>query len=330
MRRTLLAMGAAVAVVAAAALVVANQRTTGPGDGAGTPAGPVGPTTPVIRPSVVGTGSCEDLQHAVAGSTVSLGGRIDCDVRASVTDVTVTGSATGWLRCRQCTRWHLSALTINGGDGGAVVQMIGGDGWTIDGSTISGRGGPGNYGVLAVGFTAADGSPTNWAIRRSTLEQPGDNADHQDNQDHALYVIGPNDTPLHGVIEDNEILGGPAGRAVKIGGTGNLADQSDSTDSVIVRRNHIVGQPNGDSKCAVTIATNSDDISVEDNRIDCAAGGVPFSLAQFTGKNLRITGNVVTFTTKQWIVAKGLTGGFDDLAPFDCGTWASCSGNSSG
>lgn len=162
------------------------------------------------------------------------------------------------------------------------------------------------------------------------MEQAGNNPAHQDNQDHALYVIGANQTPMYGVIENNEILGGPAGRALKIGGTGNIPDQSDSTDAVIVRRNHIVGQPNGDSKCAVAIVTNSDDITLENNRIDCAGGGVPITLAQFTGKNLTITNNLLTFTTRQWIVARGLGDSFDDLAPFDCGKWATCSGNARG
>ena len=332
MKRTILAAGASVVIVVAAVLVVVNRPTASPGGagGSATPVGPVGPTVPIVGPSVVGDATCADLKQATSGSTIALGGAVECDVTAAATDVTVTGSATGWLRCRQCTRWHLSKLAMSGGNGTAVVQMVGGDGWTIEDSDISGAGGPGNYGVVAVGETPQDGAPTNWTIRRSTLEEPGNNDAHQDNQDHALYVIGPNDTELHGVIEDNEILGGPAGHALKLGGTGTSPGQPDSTDSVVVRRNHIVGQPVPDGKCAVVIATNSDDISLENNRIDCPGGGVPIALGQFTGQNLRITDNVVTFTTRQWIVARGLYPGFDDLAPFDCGRWATCSGNSRG
>ena len=335
MRRNVLAACGAVVVVGAAIAVVVNQRavgTGGPGTGDPTSStGPAGPTVPVVQPPpVVGTATCEDLKAAAAGSTITVGGAFACDVKAAAPDVTVTGTATGWLRCRNCDRWHLSKLRISGGDGGSVVHMIGGDGWTIEDSDISGQGGPGNFGVVAVGETPENGPATNWTIRRSTIEAPGNNAEHQDNQDHALYVIGPNQTALHGLIEDNEILGGPAGQALKVGGTGNLAGQSDSSDSVTVRRNHIVGRSLFDGSCSVVISTNSDDVSLLDNRIECPDGGVPIALSEFTGKRLVITGNAVAFTTQPWILAQGVTGGFDNQMPFECGRWATCSGNRRG
>ncbi|HKY15802.1 MAG TPA: hypothetical protein VJM33_12830 [Microthrixaceae bacterium] len=300
-------------------------------------------TTTAASPAVDPAGAtCEQLAAAPEGATISIGGSLACDLTARSTGVTVSGRATGWITCRRCDRWTFR-VELSGGNEGAVLHMIGGDGWVVEDSVLSGVGGSGVYGVFAVGMTPENGQPTNWTIRRSQVVDPGNSPAHQDNLDHAVYVIAGNGDPLNGVIDDVTIRGGGAGAALKIGGTGNDGGfGDDAADKVTVINSTITNVEGPDPTC-VLIATNSDDVTFRNNELDCP--GTAFALdGPWTGERVILRDNMVSSATGPFMLvhhynhpelgaaADALGTDFDTigLADSPCPRWGSCLGNARG
>ncbi|MBK9266894.1 MAG: hypothetical protein IPM54_44865 [Polyangiaceae bacterium] len=216
-----------------------------------------------------------------------------CDIHAKVQKVTVKGSWSGDVRCHHCNGWIFENISVSDGS----LRMIAGDGWTIRDSTIDG----GGRGIMAVVGTGSDdlpdGQATNWLIDNITSRNAGCRPADDPYPTHvrALYVIGKNGVPNHGTVQNSLFEGAGCGVTVKIGGTGNLGSWSgapDAADDVVFRNNEIRNVGDGPEREALLLATNSDDVIVENNRLTAGEYAIVAS-GPWSGSGLRVTGNLI-------------------------------------
>jgi hypothetical protein len=271
----------------------------------------VPPTT--APPSGALTGDvCKLLDRATAGATITLdatapglvfastggvSGEGGGDAHPTATGVTVTGRWSGDVRCHVCNGWSFTGLDVRDGS----LRLIGGGGWSVTDSHLDG-GGRGANSVLGVGSTDAvdslDGNPHDWLIARVTAEhngcKPAEFGGDYANRAHAVYIIGKNGQPMHGIIEDSTFRHDGCGDAVKIGGTGLFAvwdGMPDAADDVTLRRSVIVNE--GGPGAGVLVSTDSDFVRVEAN--DITAEGPAFNLSgPFDGRYFAAVDNRVT------------------------------------
>jgi hypothetical protein len=303
-------LAAIVAVLVVVGGYAATRPTTSPA-----------PAPATTTSTTVPASDCGRLKVAQTGETVRLDGTIVCDFTATQPAVTVTGTATGDIVCRACDRWSFTDVDLTG-----TLRMIGGNGWQIIDSHFDGAD-RGLYSVLNVGATPEAGQPTNWLIRDTVVERPGNSPEHADNQDHAVYIIGRNDVGMGGVVEGGRIIGGGAGAALKIGGTGNFAGSPDAADAVTVRR---VEVSNPGDEC-VLLATDSDNVVVDSNIFDCATAVVMDG--PWTGTGTILTGNAAD--AGRWLQVGFYRWGWFGDKVFEvfptpeagCGRWAFCADN---
>lgn len=224
-----------------------------------------------------GGAPCARLNAAAAGETIVISGEmgddragtgLGCDVHAAGPGVTVTGGWRGDLRCHHCDGWRFEYVTVETGS----LRMIAGDGWILRDSVVDG----GRRGIMAVVGTGSDDHPdgqaTNWTMERLTSRgagcRPAD--DPYPTHARALYIIGKNGQPNRGVIRDSTFEGEGCAATVKIGGTGNFGSWSgapDAADDVRFEGNVIRNLGEGPEREALLLATNSDDVTVANNRL---------------------------------------------------------------
>jgi hypothetical protein len=138
------------------------------------------------------------------------------------------------------------------------------------------------------------------------IRGPGTGSGVALNRVHAVYVIGGNGIPMNSTVADNVISGGGSGASLKIGGTGDFGSSPispDAADVVTASGNLIVNNP-GTDPTTVLVATNSDDITLENNTIVTSTVGISLS-GRYSGSGLRVTSNGVTarrfLQAKLWI-----------------------------
>ena len=336
----------AAVVIAVVGVVVARSRpsplppapTSGPAQ-AGAPAQTGGPPTAGAEATTAPSPeSCRALMAAAEGSTVTLSGELACEASGLQPGVTLTGSYSGWLRLHKPDRWTVRDLVATKGDGRAVLQILGGSDWTVADSTLSSEGGPGPYGVLDVGESQVDGNPTNWRIQRVNVTAAVINPLYEGNQNTGVYVIGQAGKPMNGLIEESTIIGGAAGPALKLGGTGKTVGATDGVSDVTVRRNTIVGQNVPTNECAIKIVTSSEDLRIDANTIDCRNGGDPITLGTYFGGGTTVTNNtfVMPADRANWMAGTNARNQFIAYAFGECpnqdlrhplGPELECSGN---
>ena len=245
---------------------------------------------------------CARLNAAQAGETVVISGEmgddregagLGCDVHAAGSGVTVTGSWRGDLRCHHCDGWLFDHVTVSEGS----LRMIAGDGWIIRDSAVDG----GGRGIMAVVGTGSDDAPDgqaiNWIIERLTSRGAGCRPIDDPYPTHvrALYIIGKNGQPNHGVIRDSTFEGEGCGATVKIGGTGNFGSWSgapDAADDVIFERNVVRNLGAGPERVALLLATNSDEVTVANNRLVAGEHAIVAS-GPWSGLGLEVTDNTI-------------------------------------
>ncbi len=223
---------------------------------------------------------------------------LSCDVVAKVSGVTVTGSWTGDLRCRNCNGWVFKELTVTSGS----LRMIAGDKWTIRDSFIEG-GGRGLMAVVGTGSVdGPTGHPTNWLIDHITSRNAGCRPPTDPYPTHvrALYVIGHNGEPtigepMNGVVRNSLFEGEGCGVTVKIGGTGNFGSWSgapDAADSVTFEHNVVRNIGQGIEMEALLVATNSDNVTIANNTLSSGEWAIVAS-GPWSGLNLNVTNNLI-------------------------------------
>jgi len=245
---------------------------------------------------------CDRFQKVTAGSTLFISGEMGddragtnagCDVHAVAPDVTVMGSWKGDLRCHHCNGWIFENLEVTNGS----LRMIAGNGWSLRNSVIDG----GGRGIMAVVGTGADdssdGQATHWLIDGITSRNAGCRPPDDPYPTHvrALYVIGKNGVPNDGIVQNSIFEGAGCGATVKIGGTGNFGSWSgapDAADSVVFRNNEIRNVGDGPQREALLLATNSDFVTVENNRLTAGEYAIVAS-GPWSGKGLHIFGNTI-------------------------------------
>ena len=276
-------------------------------------------------PGTVGTFSsqCDAINNAKAGMTVILNGPLQCTSHYLAPNVTLTGNYQGYLILSRPDGWKIKNLHGSVGSGLAVLQIVGGNGWTIEDSSFTTKGGPGAYGALDIGESSDLGNPTNWKVLRTTLEAPSVNPEHEGNQNLALYVIGQSGKAMNGLIESSTLIGGPGGPAVKLGGTGKTSLASDATDNVTMRNNTIIGQANADNGCAIKIVTASSNLVFDSNDIDCSGGGVPITLGTYFGTGTTFVNNRIVYKKDYQLKDYWMTG-TDRFSNFVSYRWPNC------
>lgn len=245
---------------------------------------------------------CARLNAAIDGETIVISGEmgddregtgLGCDVHPGAVGVTVTGSWSGDLRCHHCDTWLFDHVEVRDGS----LRMIAGDGWILRDSVVDG----GGRGIMAVVGTGADdlanGQAVRWRIERITSRNAGCRPPDDPYPTHvrALYIIGKNGVPNDGVIEGSTFEGEGCGATVKIGGTGNFGSWSgaaDAADSVVFRGNTIRNLGDGPQRVALLLATNSDNVTVEDNTLVSGEYAIHAS-GPWSGRGLVVRGNVI-------------------------------------
>ena len=245
---------------------------------------------------------CARLNAARADETVVISGEmgddregagLGCDVHAAAPGVTVTGSWRGDLRCHHCDGWRFDHVSVSEGS----LRMIAGDGWSIRDSAVDG----GGRGIMAVVGTGSDDAPdgqaVNWVIERLTARGAGCRPADDPYPTHvrALYIIGKNGQPNHGAIRDSTFEGEGCGATVKIGGTGNFGSWSgaaDAADDVIFAGNVIRNVGEGPQRVALLLATNSDEVTVANNRLVAGEHAIVAS-GPWSGLGLEVTDNTI-------------------------------------
>jgi hypothetical protein len=110
-----------------------------------------------------------------------------------------------------------------------------------------------------------------------------------------LYVIGKNGVPNHGIVQSSTFEGAGCGATVKIGGTGNFGSWSgapDAADDVIFRDNVIRNVGEGPQREALLLATNSDNVVIENNHLIAGELAVVAS-GPWSGLGLQVRSNLI-------------------------------------
>jgi hypothetical protein len=250
------------------------------------------PTTPPARAvrliaATAVPGDCASVEAAHANATVQMSGSGYCKMHPSSTDVTVTGTWAGDIECHGCDGWVFTGMRVTNGS----LRMIGGRGWRITASNFDG-GNRGKDEVVGVGMGDPTDQPRDWSIDHNMVTGPGIGTGVNSNRIHAVYIIGGNGIPMNGVVADNVISGGGTGAALKIGGTGLYGSSPwspDAADDVAARGNLVVNSAGADPT-AILVATNSDDITLDQNTIVSPTLDISLS-GPYSGTGLRVTSN---------------------------------------
>lgn len=258
-----------------------------------------------------GTDLCSVIESVKTGQTIVVRGDSskpynmgDCELKSpNIPDiaklpknVTLTADSgnkpvlDGTLSFYKPDGWTIRGLTfISSRQVDKLLSITGGDGWHVLNNEFIGGGG---YTQVQVGYNSNYGKPVNWTFERNYLHDNKGNVNHQDVQDHLLYVIGGANFNMNATISDNFFVG-CLGPSVKLGSTSS--SDGDGTSGVNFTRNTLVNKTrNGYS---LIVATRSYNINIENNLIfgtDTNGNNsfvVLLQLGAFEGGNIKAKNN---------------------------------------